>query len=287
MILVIAIHLTLMYLAKKQGMKRNRRFYHKMMLGIGIISQLVTMQACSLENFSKPLPVDKPNSYLFPEVMLGKWIGEDSEIVGIEKKYFSYVNMAEQDISVVKGIWPRKDDSGRYVYPPKGYEAVGYQHFDSLQNATDTDMHYIVSKNYIYRMNGKGRLSLGYHYRTKEDTFFVQQKDTVWFDMGRNMFIRDMGKGLFALNINNSILGQDTRWWQLALLQVINKDTISYWGVSDKMKGLPEFLHSFEEKYYSAIYFECNFTSAEIRNLMREGYFEHKGFLSRSTTSKK
>jgi len=253
----------------------NVTFFHICGKLLGLLCILFS-QSCSLENFPQPLPIDVKDEARFPEILQGQWLTtEDSNYVFIGKKYLIFTDNI-RPAKVVKGVWPKILGIGKLKELGYGYESERYQHYDSSYQPIDTARNYIITKEAIYEVRGGGMLSMGYPYRENSDTLEFLKKDSVWFDLGRNMSIKQLGKGLYALNINNTILAQESNWWQLTLIEIVDKDTVKCWGVSEKMKDSPSFIYYFEEKYFSSAYYECYWTAKDIRRLMADSSFDVK-----------
>ncbi len=240
---------------------------------------ILFFQSCSLENFPQPLPIDVKDEARFPEMLQGNWLSlEDSNYVFVGKKYLIFTDNI-RSAKVVKGVWPKIIGVGKVKELSYGYESERYQHYDSSYQPYDTSRNYIITKEAIYEVRGGGMLSMGYPYRENLDTLEFLKKDSVWFDLGRNMSIKHLGKGLYALNINNKLLAQESNWWQLTLIEIVDKDTVKCWGVSEKLKESPSFIYYFEEKYFSSAYYECFWTAKDIRKLMADSSFDVKAIL--------
>lgn len=224
--------------------------------------------SCDTYNFSHPQPVDKESIYVFPEIFQGSWINEDSEIVYISKNNFGFE--MNQQLKVVKGIWPQKNDKGAYLYLLPSYRAFSSIRFDSLQKPIDTIVNYIQHADHLYEITDNGQLEQGYHYMTQQDTLIIFKKDTMIVDLGQNAFLRDIGDGFFVMNIRNQVLGQESRWWQLFVMEKKENDKINIWYCS---YGLTKNAGMFYEKQ-SDYYFNSQWTAADIKKLVQQGAFE-------------
>lgn len=250
--------------------------FQKFLSGILLIAALL-LTSCSLDSIPQPLPVNIKNSNRFPDELRGRWLSsEDSNWVIIDKRLLLFIGDS-RSTKIVSGVWPKLSGNGIKTELTYGYEAEKYQQYDSLFHSLDTTRNYIISNKAIYEVRGNGMLSLGYAYVKNEDTFTFQKKDTMWLDLGRNMCIRKMDKRLYALNINNTLLAQESNWWQMVLLEQPHADTILCWGIGEKMKTAASFIYYFEEKYFSAAYYEADWDAATIIRLKDEGYFDLKG----------
>jgi hypothetical protein len=224
--------------------------------------------SCDTYNFSHPQPVNKENSYEFPAAFRNNWIDDDSEQVLIKKNTIGIV-MSEK-LSIVKGLWPKQDANGKYKYLSPAYKSFSSILFDSLENPMDTISNYLLNGDHIYEFADKGLLEQGYHYKTAADTIFILKTDTFTVDLGSNAFLRDIGNGFFVMNIRNQVLGKESRWWQLFVLEMKNKDLINIWYCSS---GLTKSTAMFYENHNN-YYFNSAWTSADMNKLIKEGAFE-------------
>lgn len=258
----------------------NSHFLPQWLSGILVLTTLI-VSSCSLENFPQPLPLDVKNSSRFPEELRGRWLTiEDSNWVIIDKRLLLFIGES-RPAKLIRGVWPKLSGNKITTELPYGFESEKYQHFDSLYHITDTAINYIVTEKAVYQVLGRGMLSSGYPFNKQGDTLDFIKKDTVWLDLGRNMCIRELGNGLYVLNINNNLLAQESNWWQMVLLEMNTGDTVKCWGPGEKMNSSPEFIYYFEEKYFSAAYYESYWTKATILQMKEQGYFDLKGMFIR------
>lgn len=232
------------------------------------IPLLLFFYSCDSYNFSHPQPVDRENISEFPAVFRGNWIDDDSETILINKNAISI--LTKEQVNIVKGIWPTKDTAGKYRYLSPSYKSFSSILFDSLQNPIDTVNNYLLNGDHLYEIADKGLLEQGYHYTTGADTFRIQKIDTFTVDLGTNAFLRDIGNGFFVMNIRNQVLGRESRWWQLFVLELRNERLINTWYCSYR---LTDDVAMFYEKHNN-YYFNSSWTSADINKFIKEGKFE-------------
>ena len=273
--------------------------------------------SCDNFYFTVPQPVDKDNIYEFPAEYRGYWIsvgnssgaGADlfpgaqyeglrmrdvafsnnttatywqndssDELFLVEKKYALYIVASER--MVLKGAWPRLDGKGGFLYP--GDLATQKKiTYDTLRRPVDTVDNYIVSGEYIYEVQVDGFLSRSYPYRSNGDTMIVLTKDTICIDLGQNAFLRKLSDHLYALNMRTRILGTESDWWQVRLVQRTSDNHLKMWTCNSAVASLPSmFYHAGTGKDHGdSYYLDSKWTSEQMLKLISEGYFEIYGDL--------
>lgn len=243
-----------------------------------IFSTLAT--GCTLDSFQNPLPVDVPNSYIFPPVFKGYWLNdEDRQKILIADRYFRWSTM--DTIKIIRGVWPKTGTNGLPIEPPSQYIAEKYQHYDSLTKKMDTSTSYYITPEHVFELAKPKLLSKGYAFNRIQDSLTVFRADTGYMDMGKNFFIKDLGQGWYALNINTVLLGVESHYWQVALLKVVDANKFEYWKPAEKMLTRPELVYYYEEKYESYGYYDCQWTKKQLLQLLKKGYFDKAAIFTR------
>lgn len=249
---------------------------------IGIFS------SCDSYNFSAPQPVDKANIYEFPNELRGKWLVKnesDGQFYYFNKKYVLLV-FSDTD-KIVKGAWPKIDGTGKVIYVPGSYSSVETITYDSLKKAVDTATNYLFRNGLVYEITDRKFLKKGHPFAMDNDTVVAVKNDTICIDLGQNAFLRQLNRNTYVLNIRNSILGEDasdySNWWRLIILERKSDQAYTLWECTSKTGELP--CHFFAGISKSNIfYFDCQWTSAEILQMMKEGYFEVSSEISMDKT---
>lgn len=243
---------------------------------IMVICISVFFSSCDSYNFSQPQPVDKANIYEFPNELIGQWFveGDESKSYIVSKKNVLFI--MNDNTRIVNGAWPKISDSGDYLFPPlPPYESFKTINYDSLKRPVDTIDNFLLRGQYIYRIDSDKFLGKGYPYAIEKDTINFLENDTISIDLGQNAFLRQLNKDFYVLNIRNNILDEDmyNDWWQIMLLEKKEDQTINIWECTPKTEELA--CKFYERPSKSAIfYFDCEWATADILRLVREGYFE-------------
>ncbi len=230
---------------------------------------LTGLFSCNTYNFSDPLPLDAKNVYEFPADWQGKWEYDTDHQAII---YKDHIEIISKDFdNVVKGAWPRKNEAGELVFPGGGgYIGMYTVIMDSLNQPKDSVPNYLLNGGHIYDITNEGKLEKGYHYTMDKDTFRVHKTDTITLDLGRNTFLRKIDNDLYALNILNQVVGIESRWWQIMLVEKKGKDTIDTWQCSFKLTKEPSMFYENSCDYY----FNSIWKAGDIIQLMKKGAFE-------------
>ncbi len=240
--------------------------------------------SCHTYNFSHPQPAGKENIEEFPKDFRGNWISEEGdEMIYIGKRH---ANLTRKDgmQKIVKGAWPKIDDTGAFVFNnPYYYRSFQIINYDSLRRPVDTSTNFMVRGNYIYGMDGKGLLGSGYPYRVDNDTIIMIKNDTFTLDLGRNAFLRKLNNQFYVLNISNSILGgfldgENSNWWQVLILEKKDKQLINLWSCEDKITLNPSMFYDHDGNYY----FDSEWTAEEMLQLIKDGNFSDGDKLTRA-----
>jgi hypothetical protein len=178
---------------------------------------------------------------------------------------------------VVKGVWPKKNAAGEFIYPPGVYRSMNHLVTDSLKQPVDTIPNYLESAGHIYEVTEEGLLEKGYHYILTGDTFLITKTDTFILDLGRNAFLREINEGFYALNILNQAVGQESRWWQIVLFERNGNNIINIWHPSYKFTESHFMFYSKKNNYY----FNSEWNASEMTGLIKQGAFEKCGPLKR------
>ncbi|HEX7457399.1 MAG TPA: hypothetical protein VF301_03105 [Ginsengibacter sp.] len=268
----------------KQTYKRWKRW--RRLLILGFIFPL--LYSCGSYHYREPLPIDEKNIYEFPKEFLGHWIDkddDDDDEYFVDKKYILFISNGKEKIA--KGLWPKLDEKGNYLFPGGGYHEFSTIEYDSLKKPIDTINNFLLRGDYIYEYENKRYLNKGYPWYEQQDTIIVIKNDTFCIDLGQNAFLRKVNKNLYALNIRNRILGFNDEefddWWHLTLLKIKRDQTVEIWEESSKLKGLSCMFQAgspLQNYYYS----DCKWTKADIQKMFKDGYFEINNQLIRDTS---
>lgn len=236
----------------------------------------VLFSSCNAYNFSQPQPVDKINIYEFPKEFIGQWFAKnepESDCYIITSK--NVLLIMHDTERIVNGAWPQLTDSGDYLYPPdqsRGFKTINY---DSLKKPVDTIDHFLVRGQYIYERDPERFLGKGYPYGIKNDTIIIIKNDTTCIDLGKNAFLRQLSKNFYVLNIRKTILDYDefNDWWQIMILEKKEDQTVNIGECTDKAGELSCMFYDRSSKS-DIFYFDCQWTTADMLRLVKEGYFE-------------
>ena len=266
--------------------------------------------SCTTFYFEQPLPADRPNSNEFPTYLQGNWeslpdtgvyminvpdsgtassgtnsmpfqwnrngkeqsavfSSDDSLSLFIEETFFAVIVNRTQQIA--KGAWPRLNAAREFVYPPgEIYEFEQLIVYDSLRQPVDTVDQYIFRHAKMYDVDDDGTMSTGRSYWQEQDTFIMKSIDTLYVDLGKNAVLRQVNERFYVMNIRGGITGERNNWWQLYIIEKKADHIFSTWECSRKTKELPSVLYLYKDHTF---YFNATWTTAEILQLMKEGYF--------------
>ena len=294
---------------------KKKKWPAVLMLFLPAVVVSMLLASCDAYNFSKPQPFDRENIYVFPDEMLGKWkedtfttdidfsvplnkssgdqfidntqslpADDDAGLYIITKLYVSLIFTSSEKI--VKGAWPQLTNGNEFRYPDRYnsyYKVMQTISYDSLKHPVDTTDNYIVYRHKIYEKTQDRLLEKGYSYYSNGDTIVVLKRDTLTIDLGQNAFLRKLGDSLYVLNIKKGILSDemDPAWWRVILLQKTADDKIVQWEPSSKTGQLGCMFYERPSKS-DYLYFDCQWSSAELLRLKAEGYFEKGSTLIRA-----
>lgn len=234
-----------------------------------VLCNSMFLYSCDTNNFSRPQPADKANIYEFPETFQGSWIDKDDhQYVFIARQYVSIVTEGTERI--MNGAWPQLDANGGYLYPPSSFNSIMTIRYDSLKRPIDTIINYVRRGKHIYEVRNDGSLENGFPCDVRNDTISVIKNDTLRIDLGRNAFLRKAGNDFYVLNVINSIMGEENRWWQIVILEKRNDQSINIWTPTSKLADQPSMFYHHGHNYY----FDSRWTSAEIMRLIHNGSFK-------------
>jgi hypothetical protein len=261
-------------------MKRLHRIYKSCKKSYTLLLPVflsVLFFSCDSYNFTEAQPGDKENIYEFPEYFLGSWL-----IKGEGINHYYVVNkknvlvITHDKSKIVKGTWPKPNEKGDTLMPPWPFNPFTTIIYDSLRKRIDTINNYVLSKNKIYKVNDERFLEKGYSYQTDKDTIIVFEIDTIFIDLGQNAFLRQLNKNFYVLNIRNSILGVDgadvSDWWWVMVLEIKEDKTLNIWQCTNKSYEFPCMFYDRPSKS-DIFYFDCEWTTADMLRLIKEGYF--------------
>lgn len=266
---------------------------------------LIFLAGCNSYNFTEPQPVDKENIYEFPPAFRGIWIENndttnsnnelgthysggpfnqtssrnliasgqsndtDSSWYVIDKSFSMLIVHAKEKIAA--GAWPKIDPEKTLTDAPffNYFRRIEY---DSLLNPLDTINNYVIRGNRIYEIYEERFLEKGYPFRYDGDTIVVFKNDTICVDLGQNAFLRKLNDNYYVLNIRNSILGEESSWWRLILLEMNDEPVIKLWECNSKTGELPSMFYCKTIKK-DIFYFDSQWSASDILKLVKEGYF--------------
>lgn len=270
----------------------------------------VLVSSCTTFYFEQPLPADRPNSNEFPTHLLGNWeslpdsanyminpfdsksmasgyttapvswklnkqesspfnSSDDSLSLLVEETFFAVI--VHRTHQIAKGAWPRLNAQRQFVYPPgEIYEFEQLIVYDSLRQPIDTVDQYIFRNAKMYDVDDDGSMSTGRSYWQEQDTFIMKSIDTLYVDLGKNAVLRQLNDRFYVMNIRGGITGERNNWWQLYIIEKKADHLFSTWECSRKTKDLPAVLYLYKDHTF---YFNATWTSAELLQLMKDGYF--------------
>jgi len=200
---------------------------------------------------------------------------EDSSFIIINKKNIQLLFFSTDKI--VTGAWPKLNKSSEFIYSGDNtYNWLRSVEYDSLKRPVDTLENYLLYGNMIYETDDKGYLDKGYPYVLDKDTIIVAKRDTICIDLGENAFLRKLDDRFHVLNIRSRVLGEHSPWWQIFILEKTSAATFRVWECSVKAKTLPSMFYP-KSSRSDLFYFNCNWTKAEMMQLMKEEYFINTG----------
>jgi hypothetical protein len=216
----------------------------------------VFLYCCTTYNFSQPQPVDRKNIYTFPKKFRGIWGSEitpkDSASAESEKETYSFV---------LNKHYLRFAQTREENILLKNLKEIIY---DSLQKKMDTITHYLLHDGYIYRVDASGLLDEPHAYHLENDTITIFENDTIYVDLGKNAFLRKLNKNFYVLNMRNF----------LVILEKEHKGTLTYLECGDKSPTLPSMFYAKHSENGGSYYFNSRWTSAEMLQLIHQGYFD-------------
>lgn len=266
----------------------------------------IILLSCNYYNFSQPQPVDKGNIYEFPPLFRGIWVEKpitneltvdpgnsfhnfrkgpfnqslaekssiedelnatDSAWYHIEKDFALFIVHDKERIVAGASILADEEALSRFRVPNS---SKNIQYSFSF-NTTDT-IDYLIRGNKIYELTGEQWLEKGYSFLLENDTIVVLRYDTICVDLGQNAFLRKLNETFYILNIRNSILGEENTWWRLIVLEKNNDSGLNLWECNSKCEKLPSMFYS-RSSNSDAFYFDSQWSTAEMLDLVRKGYF--------------
>ncbi len=133
----------------------------------------------------------------------------------------------------------------------------------------------------IYEIREEVFLEKGYSFRLDADTIIVFKNDTICVDLGQNAFLRKLNENLYVLNIRNSILGEESSWWRLILLEKTKEPVIKLWECDSKAGELSSMFYSQLVKR-DVFYFDSKWSASQMLELIEQGYFTVSATLVRN-----
>lgn len=200
---------------------------------------------------------------------------EDSSFIIINKKNIELLFFSTDKI--VTGAWPRLNKKKELIFSGDNtYNWLRSIEYDSLKRPVDTLDNYLLYGKMIYEIDDKGYLDKGYPYVYDKDTIIVTKRDTLCIDLGQNAFLRKLNNRFYALNIRSQVLGESSAWWQIFILEKTSAATFREWECSVKAKTLPSMFYP-KSSRSDLFYFNSNWTTAEMLQLMKDDYFINTG----------
>ena len=172
----------------------------------------------------------------------------DSAWYFIEKNYALVIFHCKEKIAMA--AWPKLNDKGNLFFEPTDHAFKKIQ-YDSLLNPIDSVSNYVIRENKIYEISEERFLEKGYPFFYENDTIVVLKYDTISIDLGQNAFLRKLNDSFYVLNIRNTILGEESSWWRLIILQQHQDRSIGLWECDSKSGELPSmfFFKISKERY--------------------------------------
>ena len=258
-------------------MKSNNPKYDRFSRFFMIICLPALLYSCDTYNFSQPQPYDKENIYEFPKDYRGSWLSTDTSEKDAHLEYHIHKNnvlfISHSRESIIKGVWPRINSKGEYVYPPAMMFSTESVIFDSLKKPVDTTENYLFKNNKIYELDNNG-LSKGYNYRTEADTVYMLRYDTTFIDLGLNAFLRKINNNIYVFNIRNTVLGTENPWWRIMLMEKNDNQAFRIWICSSKKGAFPSSFYMHHNDGSDIFYIDTAWSAADILRMYNEGNFE-------------
>mgnify|MGYP006203014687 CR=1 FL=1 len=90
--------------------------------------------------------------------------------------------------------------------------------YDEVSKVPFRKDNYIIADTVIYEIKRNDNLAKGYPWRNDKDTIWYDVKDSLYIDLGRNAFLRQIDTNMFALNIRSHLIVEgvkqlDAGWW--------------------------------------------------------------------------
>lgn len=228
------------------------------------ISAPVKVKSNSLKN------LDKPFCYYFKQ-QPGRFFSEDSLSFLISKNYLTYIVSGQVKIAI--GAWPRLDNQKEFVYPSNLNEWVSEINYDSLKNPVDTIDNYFIKGDLIYEVTNEKRLGKGNKYSIDKNVITIMKEDSITIDMGKNAFLRKLDDHFYVYNIRHWILGEESLWWKIFLLEKTGTNSMNVWECNSTTRNLPSMFYN-KPCNADIFYFNSRWTSDEMVSLIKENYFE-------------
>lgn len=247
---------------------------HRFTLAIGMIS-LSFLQSCSSFHFSGPQPVDRPDERQFPKAVQGDWwlaIEEDGQPdkskpadYRVGKDFLRFYEAEE--VKLVDRTGPA-DQSTPYPFRRE-------VRTDSASGNTDTVDNFIIRNDLIYPVR-EDRLGRGMRYRRIGDTVAFTRYDTLTFRIGEELILRKVDKDLYLLSFRDGLEREARGWWTVIIAEPRGERVVLH-SPAAKMKDEPSTIGRVENRYFS----DMELKAGQVRQLMRDGWFEPSVVLSR------
>lgn len=244
-------------------------------------AMLLLFSSCDVYYFSQPQPFDRPDLYRIPQAFRGQWVSENSDDEIIVKENIIQVISNAYTERVTKGIWPQKDSTGTEFYPQNPFSVMQYDQVSKQYYKRDN---YVIADSFIYEITKKDNLGKGYRWKENKDTILYEQKDTLYIDLGKNAFLRQVDANTFVLNVRSHLIIDGVNqvpagWWFVTILQLKKDGTVDCWSNTEKTDSLACMIHNGSSSEMVDNYFmNCTWSAATIKTLLKNGYFQAVNF---------
>jgi hypothetical protein len=249
----------------------------KLLFNFLALAAIIIAGACNTNNFSEPQPASAKNIYEFPEMFRGYWSDRDFDMVFTDANHITFIDISQQKVPLDSSSFISIGVDSNSKGPAK-FRQVNKVNYDTLGLPADTMITYIIREPLIYKMGSDHLLQTGYKYKQLKDTIVIFKNERQGIDIGNNAFLRKVSDSLYVLNISNRILIRDNYFWQVALIEKTPNDEINYYIPSDKIGTLPCMFYRYTDNFF----YDCKWLPADIKKLMKEGYFEKTNVLKRT-----
>jgi hypothetical protein len=248
-----------------------------------LIFSIFLTSSCKNYYFLNPLPIDQKDLKSFPKSLQGEWLyldsnnatsfneGNDSILLNIVKNEIALIFINHN--KVILGAWPRISKNGEKEDLNCKCEPEISVNLDTLGNPIDSTRNFILTKGALFAFEEKHKLSRQLDYIKVGDTLFVTAYDTTFFDLGSNMKLRPLNKNWHALNIRKRLLDEPGKWWDLKLLEQINKDSLNIYEANSPSNFNHQMIELKDSSENDYAYFDSKWDTPTLLGLIKEGHF--------------